>query len=59
MNGKMYQHLATQNNLKVLKERGVTFVDPVVGELACGYEGAGKMASVESIIKSVKQVTCI
>ena len=59
MNGKMYQHLATQNNLKVLKERGVTFVDPVVGELACGYEGTGKMASVKSIIKSVKQVTCI
>ena len=59
MNGKMYQHQATQNNLNVLKERGVTFVDPVVGELACGYEGTGKMASVESIIKSVKQVTCI
>ena len=39
MNGKMYDHPATQQNLESLRDRGVYFVDPVEGELACGYEG--------------------
>ena len=49
MNGKMYEHEAVQKNLKTLKGRGVEIVEPVVGELACGYEGLGKLASVETI----------
>ena len=49
MNGKMYDHPATQENLKILRDRGTQFVDPVVGELACGYEGLGKLAPVGDI----------
>ena len=49
MNGKMFDHPATQHNLKILQERGVRFVDPIVGELACGYEGVGKLAAVTDI----------
>ena len=56
MNGKMYEHSATLENRKILKSRGALFVEPQRGELACGYEGTGKMASVESIIKRVKQL---
>ena len=53
MNGKMYEHEAVQKNLETLKGRGVEIVEPVVGELACGYEGLGKLASVETIAKCV------
>ncbi len=56
MNGKMYAHAATQANLKVLRERNYHFVDPDVGLLACGYEGVGKMAQVETILEKVVEV---
>ena len=53
MNGKMYEHEAVQKNLETLKGRGVEIIEPVVGELACGYEGIGKLASVELIAERV------
>ena len=53
MNGKMYEHEAVQKNLGTLKGRGVGIVEPVVGELACGYEGIGKLAPVDDIMKRV------
>ncbi len=53
MNGKMYQNPATQDNLRRLRERGHLMVDPEEGELACGYEGIGRMASVERIVEAV------
>ena len=53
MNGKMYEHEAVQGNLEILKGRGVEIIEPVVGELACGYEGIGKLASIETIAECV------
>jgi len=53
MNGKMYEHEAVQKNLETLKGRGVEIVEPVVGELACGYEGIWKLASVSEIAERV------
>lgn len=53
MNGKMYEHEAVQKNLENLKGRGVQIIEPVVGELACGYEGIGKLASVSNIAERV------
>lgn len=53
MNGKMLEHAATEANMATLRERGYRFVDPEVGRLACGYEGPGKLAPIESIIESV------
>lgn len=53
MNGKMLEHPATQTNITTLKERGYHFIDPEWGRLACGYEGSGKQASVESITEKV------
>ena len=50
MNGKMLEHPASQENLRVLKDRGYSIINPVSGMLACGYEGMGKLASVESIV---------
>ena len=56
MNGKMLAHPATQANLKTLRERGNQFIDPVDGLLACGYEGAGKLAPVADIVKRVEEL---
>lgn len=51
MNGKMWSHPATVANVVLLKSRGVEFIDPVEGELACGYQGIGKLAPVEDIAR--------
>ncbi|MCD8482814.1 MAG: bifunctional phosphopantothenoylcysteine decarboxylase/phosphopantothenate--cysteine ligase CoaBC [Verrucomicrobia bacterium] len=53
MNGKMLNHPATQQNLATLKSRGHRLVEPVAGMLACGYEGEGKLAAVETIVSAV------
>ena len=53
MNNWMWEHPATRENLKTLKDRGVTVVDPVPGELACGEEGIGRMAEPETIVAAV------
>jgi phosphopantothenoylcysteine decarboxylase len=49
MNGKMWSHLATQENVEKLKSRGVEFIGPEEGMLACGYEGLGRLWKVEDI----------
>jgi phosphopantothenoylcysteine decarboxylase/phosphopantothenate--cysteine ligase len=54
MNVNMYNHPATQKNLDVLKERGVWLVEPEEGELACGWEGKGRLADPEAILETVK-----
>ena len=51
MNGKMWQHAATQQNVETLKSRGVEFIGPEAGMLACGYEGLGRLWSVDEIIE--------
>jgi phosphopantothenoylcysteine synthetase/decarboxylase len=43
MNGKMWLHPATQENVKTLKARGVEFIGPEEGLLSCGYEGLGRL----------------
>jgi phosphopantothenoylcysteine decarboxylase/phosphopantothenoylcysteine decarboxylase/phosphopantothenate--cysteine ligase len=53
MNGKMWQHPATQRNVARLSEDGVRFIGPDSGDLACGYQGIGRMASVEEILEAV------
>ena len=49
MNGKMWQHAATVANVALLMSRGVEFIGPASGQLACGYEGLGRLAPVEEI----------
>lgn len=49
MNGKMWEHPATQENVEKLKTRGVEFIGPDQGMLACGYEGVGRLWKVEDI----------
>ena len=49
MNGKMWLHPATQHNFATLKSRGVEFIGPQAGMLACGYEGIGRIWPVGRI----------
>jgi phosphopantothenoylcysteine decarboxylase len=49
MNGKMWLHPATQNNVTVLRGRGVEFIGPEEGMLACGYEGIGRLWPAQEI----------
>ena len=49
MNGKMWEHPATQKNVDILKERGVEFIGPEAGMLACGYEGVGRLWKIDDI----------
>lgn len=56
MNGKMWLHPATQRNLEQLKADGCCFVDPAEGELACGYEGIGRLADIQDILARVDEI---
>jgi len=53
MNGKMWLHPATQENVAGLKKRGVEFIGPDDGMLSCGYEGIGRLWPVEKIAQHV------
>jgi phosphopantothenoylcysteine decarboxylase / phosphopantothenate---cysteine ligase len=56
MNVNMWEHAATQENVAALRARGVHVVDPDEGYLACGMTGAGRLASLEAIVKAVCEV---
>jgi phosphopantothenoylcysteine decarboxylase/phosphopantothenate--cysteine ligase len=54
MNVNMWMHPATEANLVTLRERGVVEVGPESGELACGWEGQGRMAEPADIAAAVE-----
>ena len=56
MNVNMWQHEATQENLRTLRARGVRIVEPNEGYLACGMTGPGRLASQVEILKAVEEV---
>ena len=51
MNGHMYQNPFVQRNIDILKTHGVHFIEPASGDLACGYEGIGRLNTVETILQ--------
>lgn len=53
MNGKMWQHPAVQRNVARLAADGCRFIGPAEGELACGYQGIGRMAEVAEILAAL------
>jgi len=56
MNGKMCLHAATQQNVSLLKSRGAEFIGPEEGMLACGYEGIGRLWSVDGIVERAAEI---
>ena len=56
MNTNMLSHPAVQENLRVLSDRGVRWVEPGEGYLACGWIGKGRLAEPETIVEVAEQV---
>ncbi|BFH67855.1 MAG: bifunctional phosphopantothenoylcysteine decarboxylase/phosphopantothenate--cysteine ligase CoaBC [Paenibacillus dendritiformis] len=55
MNVHMYAHPAVVHNMEILRSRGVRFIEPEEGLLACGYTGKGRLAEPEHIVEYVKR----
>jgi len=53
MNVHMYENPVTQENIQKLKRVGRVVVEPDVGELACGHQGVGRLANLETIVEEV------
>jgi phosphopantothenoylcysteine decarboxylase/phosphopantothenate--cysteine ligase len=56
MNVEMWNHAATRANIKILRERGVSFVEPGVGYQACGEVGMGRLAEPEEIAERALEI---
>src|SRR5262245_25270415 len=56
MNTQMLEHAAVRANLDTLAARGVRFVDPGEGFLACGWIGKGRLAEPDEIVDAVEQM---
>jgi phosphopantothenoylcysteine decarboxylase/phosphopantothenate--cysteine ligase len=54
MNTQMFAHEAVRKNLDTLVSRGVRFVEPGEGYLACGWIGKGRLAEPEEIVAAVE-----
>ena len=53
MNIRMWEHQSTKNNLKNLKSYGYKLVGPVIGDMACGEYGEGKMSDPLDIFNEI------
>ncbi|MFN8015166.1 MAG: bifunctional phosphopantothenoylcysteine decarboxylase/phosphopantothenate--cysteine ligase CoaBC [Acidimicrobiia bacterium] len=53
MHDEMYENLATQENIATLQTRGYEFVGPVVGELAGGDQGIGRLVDDEVVVEAI------
>jgi phosphopantothenoylcysteine decarboxylase/phosphopantothenate--cysteine ligase len=53
MNKNMWTNPITGRNVSILKEFGYIFIEPEEGELACGYEGKGRLPKLEAIIDNL------
>lgn len=56
MNDRMWKHAATQDNMALLKKRGIKFVEPGVGFLACGTYAVGRLAEPADILAAVEKL---
>jgi len=55
MNVNMYENKIIQENITRLKKNGVIFIERETGQLACGWEGKGRLAEIENILKFIKK----
>lgn len=55
MNTNMLDHPAVQRNMQTLASRGVAFVDPGEGFLACGWIGKGRLAEPDAIVEAAER----
>ncbi len=53
MNCKMWENFSVQRNINYLVNNSINIIEPEAGYLACGYEGKGRMAEPEEILKKI------
>lgn len=58
MNVHMWEHEATQEHVERLRKLGYFVFEPEEGELACGYEGKGRLPSVDVILEEIWRSLC-
>ena len=58
MNSAMYRHPATQENIAALQQRGVRFIGPETGRLACGDDDIGRMSDPGTVVETICQTLC-
>ena len=56
MNTNMLEHPAVRENLEILRARGVRFVEPGAGYLACGWIGKGRLAEPEDVVEAADSI---
>lgn len=56
MNCKMWENKSLINNINILKQQNVKFIDPTEGNLACNYDGKGRMEEPEKIFAVVQKL---
>jgi phosphopantothenoylcysteine decarboxylase/phosphopantothenate--cysteine ligase len=56
MNSNMLAHPAVQQNVRTLEARGVRFVEPGAGYLACGWIGKGRLAEPEDVVEAADRL---
>lgn len=54
MNVHMWENPICRENIQRLLSRGYHFIDPESGELACGYEGKGRLAEIPAIVEKIR-----
>ncbi|GAA6211853.1 bifunctional phosphopantothenoylcysteine decarboxylase/phosphopantothenate--cysteine ligase CoaBC [Hyphomicrobiales bacterium 4NK60-0047b] len=54
MNVRMWDHPATQRNIETLKQDGVRFIGPDVGDMACGETGPGRLSEPAEIVQAIQ-----
>jgi phosphopantothenoylcysteine decarboxylase/phosphopantothenate--cysteine ligase len=56
MNVHMYEHPTVAENLARLRARNITIIEPDEGELACGYEGKGRLPDLAAIVEELERM---
>jgi phosphopantothenoylcysteine decarboxylase/phosphopantothenate--cysteine ligase len=56
MDGGMYDHPATQENLEILRRRGVFIIEPETGHLASGLSGKGRLPETSELIGHIRLI---
>jgi len=56
MDGGMWDHAAVAANVRTLRERGVTVLEPDAGELASGLSGRGRLPEVDAIVEALERL---
>ncbi len=56
MDTDMLLHVATQENISILRRRGITIIEPEEGELASGLKGCGRLPEIPVLVKGVEEM---